>query len=389
MDESTAFILKEPTAMDAALAGPVPCPDVWPYRLSEAGLTRYLQAAKDILSAGRFCNLDGWSQRVCELVHEGMRLPASWSVLPLRSGTDGLMLALKASGVESGDLVAVPDMVFEAVAGAVLRIGAQPVWLDLDERQWNLTEMSVASSLDRARKPKAVIAVDNFGSPCDWQGIGAFCREGEIPLILDSSESLGARHPGGPPSQFVDLVVSSFSFSRPIHAAGAGGALCGPTDLIEAIRCRPEFGTWPCRLPELNAAFLVHAWPDLAGAVAHLNEIYRRYSAGLEELGAVPQEVLKGATASPIFAPFRLPVEGGEGPSELLSWLRRHGIKARRAFPLQSVRFELGPGRPTAARLYEEIVCLPTGSAMPMEWVERVIEVLVEWKRVRSPDNCP
>lgn len=74
------------------------------------------------------------------------------------------MLALKASGVEPGDGVAVPDMAFEAVAGAVLRIGAEPVWLDLDERQWNLTETSLVSSLDGTRKPKAVIAVDNFGS---------------------------------------------------------------------------------------------------------------------------------------------------------------------------------------------------------------------------------
>ena len=367
--------------MDTALAGPVSCPDVWPYRLSEAGLTAYLQDAKAILSAGQFRALDGWSQRVCELVRKGMCLPASWSVLPLRTGTDGLMLALKASGVEPGDAVAVPDMAFEAVASAVLRIGAQPVWLDLDERQWNLTEASLASSLDRTRKPKAIIAVDNFGSPCDWQGIGAFCREEEIPLILDSCESLGACHPEGPPSQYADLVVTSFSFSKPIHAAGAGGALCGPNDLIEAIRPRPEFGTWPCRLPELNAAFLVHAWPDLPGAVKHLNDIYRRYRAGLKELGAVPQELLKGATASPIFAPFRLPAEWGEGPLELLAWLRRQGIKARRAFPLQSARFKLGHGRPTAARLYEEIVCLPTGTAMPLEWVDRVVEALVERKQ--------
>lgn len=374
--------------MDAAVAGPVSCPDLWPYRLSEAGLTTYLQDAKAVLSAGQFRALDGWSQRVCELVRESMRLPASWSVLPLRSGTDGLMLALKASGVKPGDSVAVPDMAFEAVAGAVMRIGAQPVWLDLDERQWNLTETSVASSLDHTRKPKAVIAVDNFGSPCDWQGIGAFCREEDISLILDSCESLGACHPEGPPSQFADLVVTSFSFSKPIHAAGTGGALCGPDDLIEEIRPRPEFGCWPCRLPELNAAFLVHAWPDLAGAVEHLNEIYRRYCAGLEEFGAVPQELLKGAIASPIFAPFRLPAGWGKGPSELLSRLRHQGIKARRAFPPQSARFNLGPGRPIAARLYEEMVCLPTGAAMPLEWVDKVVEALVEWKRAFPADHA-
>jgi dTDP-4-amino-4,6-dideoxygalactose transaminase len=367
--------------MDTAPAGPVPCPDVWPYRLSEAGLAAYLRDAEAILSAGRFRALDGWSQRACELLQAGMRLPAGWSVLPLRTGTDALVLALKACGVEPGDPVAVPDMAFEAVAAAVVRIGARPVWVDLDERQWNVTETTVAASLDGPGRLRAVIAVDNFGSPCDWQGIGALCREERIPLILDSCESLGAAHPEGPPDHFADLVVTSFSFSKPIHAAGAGGALCGPASLIEAVRSRPELGSWPCRLPELNAAFLVHAWPSLAGAVEHLNLIYRRYRAGLEELGVAPQELLKGATAAPIFAPFRLPAAWGAGPAELLPWLGRRGIKARRAFPLQSARFELGPGRPTAARLYNELVCLPTGAAMPLTWADTVVEALIQWRR--------
>jgi dTDP-4-amino-4,6-dideoxygalactose transaminase len=365
--------------MDAAIAGPVQCPVVWPYRLSEERLSAYLQAAKTVLSTGRFRSIDGWSKQAGDLVHEVMRLPAHWSVLPLRSGTDALMLALKACGVQPGDEVAVPDMAFEAVATAVLRVGARPVWLELDEKLWNLTETALAASLDHP--PKAVIAVDNFGSPCDWQGIGAYCREQQISLILDSCESLGAEHPEGPPSDYADLVVSSFSFTKPIHAAGSGGALCGPTELIEAIRPRPEFGTWPCRLPELNAAFLVHAWPDLLGAVEHLNHIYQRYCTSLSHLGAIPQEHLKGATASPILAPFRLPAKWTGGPAELMARLRLHGIVARRAFPPQSSHFNLGYGRPSAVRLYNELVCLPTGASMPLAWAEGVVEVLAEWER--------
>jgi dTDP-4-amino-4,6-dideoxygalactose transaminase len=369
--------------MDAAIADSVMCPDVWPYRLSEEKLTAFLKDAKALLAAGQFRSLSGWSSRVCDLVHEDMRLPASWSVLPLRSGTDALVLALKASGVKPGDEVGVPDMAFEAVASTVLRIGARPVWLDIDENQWNLTETTLATSLDR--KPKAIIAVDNFGAPCDWQGIGAFCREEEIVFILDSCESLGSSHPEGPPSQYANLVASSFSFSKPIHAAGAGGALCGPKDVIESIRPRPEFGTWPCRLPELNAAYLVHAWPDLGRVVEHLNHIYLRYRAGLQDLDIVPQELLKSATASPIFAPFRFPADWGEGPPELLAQLYRQGIKARRAFPLQSYRFDLGDPQPTAARLYNQIVCLPTGAAMPLEWADRVVEALTERRKPALP----
>jgi dTDP-4-amino-4,6-dideoxygalactose transaminase len=98
-----------------------------------------------------------------------------------------------------------------------------------------------------------------------------------IPFILDSCESLGARHPGDTPSDYANLVAYSFSFSKPIHAADTGGALSGPSELIERIEKAPEFATWATRMPEINASFLVHAWPDLFHAVEHLNQIYRQY----------------------------------------------------------------------------------------------------------------
>jgi dTDP-4-amino-4,6-dideoxygalactose transaminase len=376
--------------MNAVMVDPIRCPVVWPYCLSDELLDSYLEEVGKILSASRFRRLDGegWSERAAGLVHEAMHLPTDWSVLPLRSGTDALMLALRAMKVRAGDEVGVPDLAFDAVAMAVLRAGANPIWLDVDEHTWNLTETSLVKSLDR--RPKAVIGVDNFGAPCGWRGIGAYCRENGIGFILDSCESLGAVHPDGPPSAHADLVVTSFSFTKPIHAAGTGGALCGPTAVIDSIKPRPEFATWPTRLPELNAAFLVHAWPDLTKSVAHLNEIYRRYAASLDELGAVPQRLLPDTTPAWILAPFRLTDRLGLRPAQLvddlIGHLGRHGIDGRRAFPPQSSHFGLGSSQPTSARLHEEILRLPTGAAMPIEWVDVVVKHLAE---VRAAPSGP
>jgi dTDP-4-amino-4,6-dideoxygalactose transaminase len=375
--------------MNAVMADPIRCPVVWPYRLSEDALDAYLTEAGTILSESRFRRHDpeGWSERAAKLIHEAMRLPAEWSVLPLRSGTDALMLALRAAGVRAGDEVAVPDLAFEAVARTVLGAGAHPLCIEVDEHTWNLTETTLVKSLDR--KPKAVIAVDNFGSPCDWPRIGAYCRDNGVSFILDSCESLGAVHPEGAPISYADLVVSSFSFTKPIHAAGAGGALCGPTAVINDLMPRPEFGTWPTRLPELNAAYLVHAWPDLAKSVDHLNEIYHRYTNRLGELGAVPQALLKEAKAAWILAPFRFPT-GEQGSSlarmvdRFAEHLGRHGIVGRPGFPPQSAHFRLGRSQPVAARLYREILCLPTGAAMPIEWVDAVVERLAEARAALS-----
>jgi dTDP-4-amino-4,6-dideoxygalactose transaminase len=375
--------------MNAVMVDPIRCPVVWPYRLSEELLESYLGEARRILTTSRFRRLDceSWSERAAGLIHETMRLPAEWSVLPVRSGTEALMLALRAMDVRAGDEVAVPDLAFGAVAMTVLRAGARPVWLDVDEHTWNLAETTLVKSLDR--RPKALIGVDNFGAPCDWRGIGAYCRENGIRFILDSCESLGAAHPDGPPSAHADLVVTSFSFTKPIHAAGTGGALCGPTAVIDDIKRRPEFAAWPTRLPELNAAFLVHAWPDLMKSVTHLNEIYQRYAASLDHLNAVPQRLLPDATPAWIIAPFKLSTDRwglGQLPpvDDLIGQLRRQGIDGRRAFPPQSSRFGLGPSQPTSARLHEEILCLPTGAAMPIEWVDVVVEHLAKAKAARG-----
>jgi dTDP-4-amino-4,6-dideoxygalactose transaminase len=369
--------------MNAVMADPIRCPVVWPYRLSEDALDAYLTEVRTILAEGRFRSRDreGWSERAAKLIHEAMRLAADWSVVPLRSGTDALTLALRAVDVKAGDEVAIPDLAFEAVAVTVLRAGARPICIEVDEHTWNLTETTLLKAL--VRQPKAVIGVDNFGSPCDWPRIGAYCRDTGIPFILDSCESLGAVHPEGAPSSYADLVVSSFSFTKPIHAAGAGGALCGPTAVINDIAPRPEFATWHTRLHELNAAYLVHAWPDLAKSVDHLNEIYRRYSDRLADLGAVPQALLKEAKATWILAPFRFPTdEQGGNPAQIVDrfaeHLGRHGIAGRRGFPPQSSRFGLGQSQPIAARLYQETLCLPTGASMPLEWVDEVAGRLAE-----------
>jgi dTDP-4-amino-4,6-dideoxygalactose transaminase len=98
--------------MNAVMADPIRCPVVWPYRLSEDTLDSYLTEVRTILAERRFRSRDreGWSERAAELIHKAMRLATDWSVLPLRSGTDALALALRAVDVRAGDEVAIPDL---------------------------------------------------------------------------------------------------------------------------------------------------------------------------------------------------------------------------------------------------------------------------------------
>jgi dTDP-4-amino-4,6-dideoxygalactose transaminase len=362
----------------AMLEDPVdPCeprryPLLSPYRLDKDRRSSYLHSVAQIDADGIYRSETDWNGRAERQLRETLELPPDWSVLLLRSGTDALTLALKAAGVRTGDRVAVPDHAYQAVGMTVLELAAQPTWVDCDEQLWNVTETTVEASMNQ--HPRAVIGVDNYGLPCDWQGIGALCRERDVPFILDSCESLGAYYPEGPPSSHADFVVFSFSFAKPVHAAGMGGALCAPATTIERIRPSPRMAVWQTTMPEINAAYLTYAWPDLERSVEHLNGIYQAYEERLAPLGAMAPELPKGATGTRVLAPFRFPTdESGVGARHLIGYLNSRGIQARQYFPPQSLLFDLPPTTASGRRLHEEILCLPTGPSMPIDWVEAVV----------------
>ncbi len=215
-----------------------------PARLDEAAQVAYESAMATILTTSRYRVADGWAARAARVVALG----PDWGVLPLRSGTDALVRALRLSGVGPRDEVVVPDLAFHAVASSVLEIGARPVLADIDPESWNLCPTSVASLI--GPRTTCVIAVDNYGTPVDLGPIAALTRKAGVPLVLDACESLGAEYPDGGPDRFADLVVTSFSFTKPVHAAGMGGALCGPIDAIESVGRSPLLLGPQFHLPE-------------------------------------------------------------------------------------------------------------------------------------------
>ena len=150
-----------------------------------------------------------------------------------------------------------------------------------------------------------------------------------------------------------------------------------PSTAADRIQDDPRYGSWPARLPEANAAFLVHAWPDLERSVEHLSQMNEAYSKLLTDLGAVPQTLLKDTKGAWIFAPFRLPPRPWHTKVNRLSeLLAEAGIATRRAFTPQRTLFGTQPSSPISAKLYEEILCLPTGPSMPTDQVDAVVEGL-------------
>ena len=150
------------------------------------------------------------------------------------SGTDALFFALAAAGVGPGDEVLVPALSFIASGSCVLRLGAVPVFVDLDP--WLLMDLDAArAALSPATR--ALIAVDLYGQTVAPGAFEAFAAEHGLTLVEDAAQALGARAEARPAGSIGSASCCSFDPTKTVAAPGSGGAvLCDDDGLAAAVR---------------------------------------------------------------------------------------------------------------------------------------------------------
>jgi len=116
--------------------------------------------------------------------------------LTLSSGTDALLAPLMALGIGPGDEVLLPTYSFFATAGVVARVGATPVFVDIEPVHWNIDPERLEEALKKCSRPKAVIGVHLFGTAFDVEEILAICNRYSVPLIEDAAQAIGTKHNG-------------------------------------------------------------------------------------------------------------------------------------------------------------------------------------------------
>lgn len=340
-------------------------PLVSPALLDLGANQAFLGEVATITETSRYRVTGGATDRAGELVGAAFDLAAHQRALLLRSGTDALTRALQLSGVDAGDRVVVPDHAFHAVVATVRSIGAVPVFADIDPFDFNVTPDAVARLLAGNDRVAAVVAVDNYGTPADWAGLARVCRAAAVPLVVDACESLGSSRPDASVAACADLVAVSFSFTKPVHAAGMGGALLGPIDRLDELAAEPGWLVRQAMLPELNAAYLVRAWPDLPRNLQRLRAHYEVYRRELEPLGFMAQGERGFSTR--IHAPFLLPVGSPWSRDAFLAALADEGVGAAAQFPSQSRLFGLNADCPVSADVDARVVSLPSGAGLAPE----------------------
>jgi len=175
-------------------------------------------------------NVTGFEQDLEHYIKENKHVAA------LSSGTSAIHLALILLGIKAGDEVICQSFTFSASANPILYQGATPIFIDSEPETWNICpkalEKAIKDRIAKGKKPKAIIGVHLYGMPFKVDEIKALAQQYEIPLIEDSAEALGSSYKGKKCGTFGDIGILSFNGNKIITTSG-GGALVAPTKEIK------------------------------------------------------------------------------------------------------------------------------------------------------------
>jgi dTDP-4-amino-4,6-dideoxygalactose transaminase len=153
----------------------------------------------------------------------------------MTSGTDALLCGMMALGIGPGDEVIVPSFTFFATAGSVSRLGAKPVFVDVDPQTFNVTAELIAKAI--TPRTKLIIPVHLFGQCAPMNDILALANKHNVPVMEDSAQSIGAAHQGRKACSMGHLGTLSFFPSKNLGAFGDAGMIC-TNDAALAEQCR-------------------------------------------------------------------------------------------------------------------------------------------------------
>ena len=214
----------------------------------------------------------------------------------LASGTDALVLALRALNIGQGDEVIIPAYTFFATAGTVMSVGAKPVFVDVDPQSYQIDVSKIKSAI--TPKTKAIIPVHLYGHPAEMNPILEIARENNLKVIEDNAQGLGAEYLGRKTGSFGDIACLSFFPTKNLGAFGdAGMVVTNDAALAERMRMLRTHGWkkkyyseevgYNSRLDALQAAILQAKFPYLDSWNEKRRELAQRYNEKLGSSGVV------------------------------------------------------------------------------------------------------
>lgn len=360
-----------------------------------------LEGFAEVMASGRFIlgepvtAFEAALAKLCEIRH----------AISCNSGTDALWLALQALGIGPGDAVLCPAFSFFATAAAIVRVGATPVFADIDPVTLNLDPGDALRRAESTPNLRAVLTADLFGRIASLGPLEPWCRDRDVPIIEDAAQSIGAIDADARPvGAYARVACFSFYPTKNLGALGDAGALvtadAALARRVASLRIHGESE------PGVYSTLGVNSRMDALQAIAlsiklrHLERWTRarrqralHYDALFAERGAVPADVPMAEGTLPLQIPAPLHEPGrhtyhryvvrvaGERRDALAAALADEGIATEvyysRGLHQQPALADFAPAEPLpeTERAAREVLALPLYPELPIESIERVVGV--------------
>ena len=317
--------------------------------------------------------------------------------IAVSSGRDALMIALMAMGVKHGDAVFVPAFTFAATAGAVVAVGATPVFVDVDLDTFNMDPGDLERAIAETNaagiaKPRVVMPVDLYGLPADYGAINAIAARHGLDVLADAAQSFGGGLGNKRVGALAPVSATSFYPTKPLGCYGDGGAIlaedAGFADHVRMIRSHGLAGTGDeavvlgltARLDTLQAAILLCKLSVFERELEQRRAIAEQYSSIFSGKLAIPR-VPEGYVSAWALYTIRI-----QNRDEVRTRLDEKGIGTGLFYRLalhQHPAFKAFAGRalPVSERLADEVLSLPIHADLTEKEVARVAAGVIELVR--------
>lgn len=257
------------------------------------------------------------------------------------SGTAAIHMALRAVGVEKGDVVFCQSMTFSASANPIVYQCGTPVFIDSEPETWNMSPEALRRAFKKYPRPKAVIVVHLYGNPAKMDEISAICKEHDVPLIEDAAEGLGGEYNGKKLGSFGEYGIFSFNGNKIITSSGGGMLVGNDTERLKTvlkwITQSREPARWyqheelgfNYRMSNICAGIGRGQMTALENHVEQKTRIYEKYKSAFEGLPITMQPCRENTKPNHWLSAATIDADCGVSPFDIMDRLENENVETR------------------------------------------------------------